>query len=575
MRKINQTQQPDEGTAVGTTSAPPTQELGKSIRRILRTQDPHAMVALLVGGGLLAIFAIVFPVVAYLSAAPKKQLAEESENTSLSIANASTATASSVPTFIQERPVSIIFGLTVYKFYAGFMSSTWLPFLIAKEGSNLIPSHQSAFMGYCKLIYGFALFLNPVTGLLSDRITAQSKSIGRSSFLMAGCMLALTGIYAASIAASNQHLGQYYGACILWMLGEALVDVTLEACMPELTAPSQYEVTGAVRSLNFLFGGFTGYLVLFTVVGHGVEWMYWAYGTLMIICAVPTTLVIHYLERNRDREVRESRPVGFSTFVDAYLGPLRYPGYFPRACLCIFCFSLGSGPIFFTLLFVRDLVGVLEDVPQQEQFSMISMIFLACAAVSSIGTASSKGDAEGDEGQRTSISNDQADAVLTGPAESTGGTGAGQASGRLSSNASSRWGWLLTSLVCYALLCLPLPLTKLPSHTGTRLLVLTTISALMGMSFGSVFARFKVCTWMVLPHNVDMGNAMGFAALAQLTGTGIGNFGVGMLLDLFRTSSGRYAWEGYCYMALGSALAAGTGATLCATIYFAAKRGEV
>merc|ERR1719491_408408 len=75
---------------------------------------------------------------------------------------------------------------------------------------------------------------------------------------------------------------------------------------------------------------------------------------------------------------------GMASFVQAYVIPMRYPGCFPRACLCLFTFGLGTGPIFFTLLMVRDMVGITEEVELQQQFSWVSIVFLASAALSSL-----------------------------------------------------------------------------------------------------------------------------------------------------------------------------------------------
>merc|ERR1719310_472280 len=58
---------------------------------------------------------------------------------------------------LQDQSLLAIVAITSYKFYIGFLNTTWVPFLIAREGDRLVAEHQAFFMGIEKLIYGFSL----------------------------------------------------------------------------------------------------------------------------------------------------------------------------------------------------------------------------------------------------------------------------------------------------------------------------------------------------------------------------------------------------------------------------------
>merc|ERR1719281_1686701 len=100
------------------------------------------------------------------------------------------------------------------------------------------------------------------------------------------------GIYGASVASSVKDTKLHLVATVLWMLGEAMADTTTETLIPELLPEEQYDLGSAVRSILFLGGGLTGYLVLMLFSSARYDWLYTAYMSLMIICAFPTTLSI-------------------------------------------------------------------------------------------------------------------------------------------------------------------------------------------------------------------------------------------------------------------------------------------
>jgi len=114
---------------------------------------------------------------------------------------------------------------------------------------------------------------------------------------------------------------------------------------------------------------------------------------------------------------------------------------------------------------------------------------------------------------------------------------------------------MMLSTASYGLVCLAVPAVGLLSTTQARLVGMYGIAVLLGATFGNCYSRFKVCSWVLLPAGVDVGNAMGFSAMAQLVGTGVGNFMAGCVLDAFKMpgSEGRYASVAFVAMAWGSA----------------------
>ena len=63
-----------------------------------------------------------------------------------------------------------------YRFYTGFLSATWLPYLLAMEGQDLWQEKQAMFMGVAKLIYGATILMNPIFGLVGDQISTEARA---------------------------------------------------------------------------------------------------------------------------------------------------------------------------------------------------------------------------------------------------------------------------------------------------------------------------------------------------------------------------------------------------------------
>lgn len=442
-----------------------------------------------------------------------------------------------------QMPLSVLIALTSYRFYTGFLAATWVPFLMAKEGHVLVQDRQSLFMGVGKLIYGFSIVLNPIFGLLSDKLAARHPWCGRSSFLIAGVAIAAAGIYAAKLASDARDMWWYLAASSIWMLGEALADTVTEAIVPELLPRSQYNIAGSIRSLHFIAGGLTGYLLLLVFHDLHYHWLYVAYMSLMLVCALATVVIM----RNKSpvsasfeqRHPRSSGSPLLASLVEAYVVPMRYSGGFPQACLCLFTFSLGTAPIFFTLLMVRDLVGIDSATEQQMHFSCISIVFLICAAISSVAAGSDGGGSAAADNH--SATEDFPPAVGdASPSSASEGPGRAdpvvlaRSDGEEAKAGGDIWCFMIASTIAFGCLCAVVPAVCLPASVGQRLVALYVVSGFLGLSFGGVYSRFQTCTWSLLPSGVNVANAMGFAAVMKVTGCGLGNFIAGLILDTFR-----------------------------------------
>lgn len=477
-----------------------------------------------------------------------------------------------------ERSFTTILLITSYRFYTGFLGATWVPFLIAKEGKALFSTDMAlisaaSFMGIEKMVYGFSFFLNPFFGLLSDKLAASSPWGGRSAFLLGGIGIAGIGIYGAKLASENRDVGGYLAASCLWMLGEAMADITTETVAPETVPPSQYDLAGAVKSTHHLVGALVGYIVLVIAAALDMNWrwLYVIYLGMMLLFALPTVACMRSLQDNtwRPRTGRtHTGPVCASIF-EAYIAPMRYAGGFPRACLCMCVFSLGSGPMFFTLLMLHDLVGLKDSREQQTHFSCISIAFLvgACIMAACSGVSS---DPEPRQSRQTSraqrqnvAESDSSDQEATTPRRNSFGNGgcgdAGAGPAGQASPSEYRWTLMFWSCMSFGIACVLIPGVSLPSSPRDRLICFYIVSFFLGSGFGAVYSRFQACVWSLLPPQAEIANAMGFSALSKLAGAGFGNFIAGLILDSFRgffdpTHGQNYNSMGYFVMCWASAL---------------------
>lgn len=452
----------------------------------------------------------------------------------------------------QLRPWSMagIMALTSYRFYTGFLSATWMPYLLAMEGAQLVESRQSAFMGSAKLIYGLSILLNPMFGLVGDQVAVVSHWSGRRIFVLGGVTVGGLGIYGCVVAAHISSVGWYMAATVLWMLGEAMTDVTTETLVPELLPRSQYEISSAIRSLNFLIGGLSGYSALVILRHLHYSWLYYGYLVVMIFCAFLTLCFMRTgeLQAPSANGKRPTEELSMSALVvKAYYVPAHYAGGFPRACLSLFVFSLGSAPMFFLLLMVRDVIGITEQVTQQKHFGVISMMFFIMAAAASLLGAATAASPQAEAHRGLEESAVQPRAMQ--PTETK-------------EVVEHRWRLMVLSTIAFGAVCIVIPLARLPATVFHRMLSFYVIASCLGLAFGSVYARFQECTWSLLPAGVDVANAMGYAAMCKLAGVGIGNFLAGIILDVYSMSvdgSERVQIPGYVFMC-----------SFCAAVVFAA-----
>jgi len=402
-----------------------------------------------------------------------------------------------------------LMALTSYRFYTGFLSATWLPFVLAKEGAYLWGADQSLFMGLAKLIYGATVLLNPVLGFVGDWVVHYSHGIGRRLYIFCGVTLAASGIVLCLVADAHKLQMMMLVGILLWRMGEAINDVTTEALVPEMVPESQYQVAAAIKASSFLLGGLGGFILLIATAHLHFTWLYYAYLVGMLLAALPSMLLLTKQRLPGQAVSVESPRKPFWTSVSmAYLTPLSYAGGFPKACLAVFLFGCGTSPMFFLLLTVRDILGIHDEVQAQRHFAAVSMLFFVSAAVASL-------------------------------------LGAARPSGEHDS-ARGRWTLIGTIICCGVAAVLMAFITFLPAGS-TRMISFYAIALVYGGCFGNTFTRFQDVTWKLLPKNVAWANAMGFNVMGRNLGVGLGNFVAGLILELFVGTDG-YRPVGYFMM---------------------------
>mmetsp|Transcript_99898 Transcript_99898/g.187957 ORF Transcript_99898/g.187957 Transcript_99898/m.187957 type:complete len:665 (-) Transcript_99898:87-2081(-) len=449
---------------------------------------------------------------------------------------------------LQPWSVSAIMALTSYRFYTGFLSATWMPYLLAMEGHELMGERQSFFMGSAKLIYGLSILLNPLFGLVGDQVATWSHWSGRRFFILAGVAMSGLGIYGCLVAANLHSVRLYLVGTVLWMLGEAIADVTTETLVPELLPRSQYEISSSIRALNFLLGGLLGYTMLLILRNTHYSWVYYGYLIVMLICAFLSLSFINTEDRAVGTESsslparRSSEQSIMSLVAQAYLMPARLEGGFPRACLCLFIFSLGSAPMFFLFLMIRDIINVKNQAVLQMHFSIISIVFFICAAIAASVGAVSSSSTDGAGAAESAIPRPPEVLLPRKQVEA------------MIKAAVARWKTMVLSTVAFGVVCAAIPVVGLFPKHFQRVVSFYMLAALFGAAFGSVYARFQDCTWSLLRPGVDIANAMGYAAMCKLAGVGIGNFLAGIMLDFYASGSNSYEYRGYVIMCAFCAL---------------------
>mmetsp|Transcript_23583 Transcript_23583/g.42608 ORF Transcript_23583/g.42608 Transcript_23583/m.42608 type:complete len:574 (+) Transcript_23583:60-1781(+) len=434
--------------------------------------------------------------------------------------------------------------LLLYRVYSGFNSATWLPYLLAKEGETLWSENQALFMGIAKLIYGLTMLTNPMCGLLGDKVVAVSHGIGRRFYVRWGVTLAASGIAICVLSDIYHSFYWFMFGIFVWRMGEAMNDVTIEALAPELLPQSQYAMAGGIKAFMFLMGGVMGYVMLIVLADVNFTWVYVAYLVAMPIGISPALFMLSNDGPMRSSRVAEAYEHSFKENLHrAYIEPFRIPGGFPLASVAVFVFSFGTGPMFFLLLMVRDLLGIDDDAQQQRVFAYLSIVFFLSAAVASI-LATQEGAISSEE-ERTE------DEEL-----------------KVKETALLRYARLKTSIILFGFVGIFLPFMVLIESQWWRSTYFFSMALLYGFFFGSAYSRFQDCTWMLLPPGVEMANVMGFNVMCRNSGIGLGNFMVGLILEcyvvggsslyesLFESTDTNYSTAGYVWMCSISAVAA-------------------
>mmetsp|Transcript_17896 Transcript_17896/g.36140 ORF Transcript_17896/g.36140 Transcript_17896/m.36140 type:complete len:451 (+) Transcript_17896:1-1353(+) len=415
------------------------------------------------------------------------------------------------------------------------------------EGEELWREKQSLFMGLAKLIYGATILLNPVFGLIGDQAVTLSHGVGRRLFVRIGITTAAIGIYICVLSARGRDFLSFLSGILVWRLGEAMNDVTTEALVPEMVPQQQYQTASGIKACSFLLGGLFGYALLEVYADAHYTWLYYAYPMGMFVCAMPSLMLLdkdHPASQKHQQDTASERDSFLQSLTKAYLVPLAYKGGFPRACLAVFVFSLGTAPMFFLLLIVRDLVGIADPVAMQQHFSMGSIVFFCAAAIASVLVAAM------DPRKRR-----QRGPAQPGSSGDSATTGSVDAACTMAEVLEQRGKVLVSSMCCFGLIVLLIPILSCFPDRDTRGRAYYTIAALFGASFGTSFSLFQDLTWQILPQEVNFANAMGFNVMSRLLGVGLGNFLAGLILDAtYETVDGRsgYRVSGYVIMCLFS-----------------------
>lgn len=468
-----------------------------------------------------------------------------------------------------KMSITAIVLLTSYRFFTGFLNATWMSFLVAKEGARVAGERQAFFMAGAKLIFGGTILLNPVLGLANDRLSLVSHWMGRSFFLLTGISCCSLGMLLCKTAGDEQDASKYMLGCTIWMLGEAMADTTTEALVPELVPSQQFDLASSIKSLHFLLGGMFGFVaIIYHRSEQSFAWLYAWYFILMQAFAITTIAVMQGRAPVSTLSERIGQQPIFSSVLRAYVAPLEYSRSFSIGCLTLGLFSLGTAVMFFTLLMVRDVVGITDEARQQEVFGQSSIQFLTFAAISSIAvgvtgeSTKSQACAPGTQAKQEDPSNIVVLQDSTGSSEDKEQEDSGEqhiapsssyvdeSSGAIDSTL------LFGGMFAFALSAALIPCASIPHQEQQRVWAFYMISGALGASFGAVYARFQSVLWLMLPANADFANALGFAAVCKVFGCGVGNFFSGFVLDAFRVQGNgeKIQMSGYIVMCLLSSI---------------------
>jgi len=444
----------------------------------------------------------------------------------------------------QWSPFSITC-LLLYRLYSGFNSATWLPYLLAKEGEVLWSEDQALFMGIAKLIYGLTMLANPFCGLLGDKVVGISHGVGRRFFVRWGVTFAATGIVICVLSDVYHNFYWFMFGVFVWRVGEAMNDVTIEALAPEMLPVTQYALAGGIKAFLFMIGGVLGYVMLIVFADNEFTWVYVAYLIAMPVCILPAILLLSSDEPLANARVqRSSENTFFDNLHRAYIAPFSIPGGFPLASMSAFIFSLGTAPMFFLLLIVRDLLGVEQEGQQNRIFSYLSIVFFLAASLASVLATQEGRKAAENQDQNLERRNQETMAMKI-----------------------LRYERLRSAVIMFGAIALLFPVMVLFSSFWWRGVYAFGVALFYGFFFGSAYSRFQDCTWMLLPQGVDMASVMGFNVMCRNAGLGAGNFLAGLILEcfvaggsswyksLFESTSTEYSTAGYVWLCTLSGVA--------------------
>jgi hypothetical protein len=387
------------------------------------------------------------------------------------------------------------------------------------------PDNQALLLGIATLIYGVLLLMNPMFGLASDVLAGVSEGAGRRICILCGIVLSAFGITMCMFAGPRHRFLLYMGGIMLWRVGESLIDVTTEAILPDLVPVRQFGFASAIRSVSFTCGGLIGFILLYCMADVHYTWYYYAYLGAMFVMAVPPLCLLV-----KDSPAPQSTWRTGTTFTEnisnAYIVPMNFSSGFPEVSFAIFTISVGISPMFFLMPFIRDLVGVHNQVELLKDFACGSILFFLAAVGGSIIDVQWGG--------------------RTGPSQR--GEFLVQATDnqrRLQRQRALEWEdenkHRLDVLVylsgIFAVLVLLLAFVHYLPTIRFRLALLYPIVLGLGITFGLGYSRFQDATWRMLPSRCDMANAMGFNVMARSLGLVIGTLLSGCLLQLFRLHS--------------------------------------
>lgn len=405
-----------------------------------------------------------------------------------------------------------IWGLCFYRLYTGFLSATWLPYVLAMEGDVLWPANQSLFMGCCKLIYGVTVLANPICGLLGDKLSEISHGAARRLWILLGIVLSALGIFVCMWAGLKRYFFIYMFGVTLWRTGEALNDVTTEAIVPEMVPQKQFEVASAIKACSFLAGGLFGYILVYAFADLDYRWCYYAYLLSMFATALPSLLLLSNDDPAPPNQYRKEGHL-LTQMYESYSVPMSYEGGFPGVSFAIFIMCCGTAPLFFLLLIIRDVLGVHVLVPLERYFAISCLVFfIAAAACSGYDVAC---------GGRVTQTN-------------RAGVGGSMTAAEWEQAKRHKLDVLVVISVVFGLIVVIIPLTVFVHPLETRLLVFMLMVIVFGGTYGFGYSRFQDATWRVLPNDIDMANAMGFNVMCRNLGLGVGNFVAGLVLDFFK-----------------------------------------